>query len=73
MSLFEALLSYHLRMSYEGNRDPLSKSRTADENAATLQNLMKELKVNQIESKELQALIGKEILSGKVESISRLR
>lgn len=50
MSPFEALLGYHPRMSYEGNRDPRSKSRTADENAAGLRDLIKELKVNLAES-----------------------
>ncbi len=33
MSPFEAFLGYHLRMSYENNRDPRSKSQTIDENA----------------------------------------
>ena len=55
-SPFEALLGYHPRMSYEDNRDPQSKSRTADENAAALQDLMKELKMNLTESQELQTL-----------------
>ncbi len=56
MSSFEALLGYHPRMFYEDNRDPRSKSRTEDRNAAALRNLMKELKVNLTESQELQAL-----------------
>ncbi len=56
MSSFEALLSYHPWMSYKDNRNLRSQSRTADENAAALCNLMKELKVNLIVSQELQAL-----------------
>ncbi len=50
MSPFEVLLGYHSRISYEDNRDSRSKSRTADENAAALRDLMKELKVNLTES-----------------------
>ena len=42
-------------MSYEDNCDPRSKSRTADENEVAFRNLMKELKVNLIESQKLQA------------------
>ena len=56
MSLFEALLGYHPWIFYKDNCDPRSKSRTEDENAATLRNLMKELKVNLTESQQLQAL-----------------
>lgn len=56
MSPFEALLGYHPRMSYQDNCDPRSKSRTADENAAALRDLIKELKVNLAESQELQTL-----------------
>ena len=50
MSLFEALLSYHPQMAYKDNRNPQSKSRAADKNAATLRDLIKELKVNLTES-----------------------
>lgn len=56
ISPFEALLGYHPRISYEDNRDPRSKSRTAGENAATLRDLIKELKVNLTESQELQTI-----------------
>lgn len=56
MSPFEALLGYHPRTSYEDNRDPRSKSRTADENAAALRDSIKELKVNLTESQELQTI-----------------
>ncbi len=50
MSPFEALLGYYLRMSYKDNCDLQSISWTADENAAVLRDLMKQLKVNLIES-----------------------
>ena len=53
MSPFEALLGYHPQMSYKDNRDLRSKSRTADKNAIALHDLMKELKVNLVESQEL--------------------
>lgn len=56
MSSFEALLGYHLQISYEDNLYPQSKSRAADENAAALQDLMRELKGNLTESQELQIL-----------------
>ena len=56
MSPFEALLGYHPQISYEDNCDPRSRSQTADKNAATLRDLMKELKVNLVELQELQAL-----------------
>ena len=56
VSLFEALLGYHPRMSYKDNCDPRSKFLNVDENAAILRDLMKELKVNLIESQELQAV-----------------
>ncbi len=55
MSPFEVLLGYHPWMFYKDNCDPLSKSWTADENAATLRNLIKKLKVYLTESQELQA------------------
>lgn len=47
---FEVQLGYPLQIFYKGNRDLQSKSQTADENAATLYDLMKELKVNLAES-----------------------
>ncbi len=53
MSVFEALLGYHPRMCYKDNCDLRSKSRTIDENAVTLRDLMKLLKVNLIELQEL--------------------
>ena len=56
ISPFDALLGYHLRISYKDNLDPRSKSWSADENLATLRELMKELKVNLIELQELQTL-----------------
>ena len=43
-------------MSYEDNRDPRSKSRAVDEEAAALCDLMRELKTNLAESQELQNL-----------------
>ncbi len=56
ISLFEALLGYHPRMSYKDNCDLRSKSLTIDENAVILRDLMKELKVKLTESQALQAL-----------------
>lgn len=56
MSLFEALLGYQPQMSYENNCDPQSKSQTANENAAALHDLIKELKVNLAGSQELYAI-----------------
>ena len=56
MRFFDAFLGYNARMSYKDNCDPRSKSRTADENAAALYNLMKKSKVNLTESEELHAL-----------------
>ena len=56
MNPFEALLGYHLRMSFKDNCDIRSKSRMAYENAAALRDLLKRLKVNLVESQELQVL-----------------
>ena len=56
MSPFEALLGYHPPISSEDDRDPRSKSRSADENATALRNLIKELKANLAESQESQML-----------------
>ena len=56
MSPFKALLNYYPQMSYEDNRDLWSKSQIADENLTALRDLMKELKVNLVESQALQAL-----------------
>ena len=56
ISFFEALLGYYPQMSYKDNRDPQFKLRSVDKNAATLRDLMKELKVNLAKSQELQTL-----------------
>ena len=43
-------------MFYKDNHDLRYKSQTEDENKVALHDLMKELKVNLIESQELQAI-----------------
>ena len=43
---FEANIGYHPRMSYEDNQDPRSKSKTAEEQAKNLRDLLAELKNN---------------------------
>lgn len=70
-------------MSYKDNHNSRPKSRTADKNEATFLDLMEELKVNLMKSKDLQALYYNKnvkgrnylprILSGSVENISRPR
>ena len=65
MGSFERLLGYYPRMFYEDNCDPRSKSRTEDENAATLRDLMKKLKVNLTESKKLQAIYHNKNVKGR--------
>ena len=50
ISPFEVLLGYHLQMSYEDNHNPRSKFWVTDENVAALYDLIKELKVNLMES-----------------------
>lgn len=46
MGPFDPLFGYHPRIFYKDNRDPQSKSRVADKNAAVLHDLTKELKLN---------------------------
>ena len=54
INFFEALLGYHLQMSYKDNCALQLKFEMVDENAAILRNLKKELKVNLAESQKLQ-------------------
>ena len=58
-SLFQALLIYYPRITYNNNYDMRSKSKIVDENIAALHNLMKELKVKLTESQELQVVYHK--------------
>lgn len=50
ISPFKSLLDYHLQISYKDKYNPQSKSQANDKNAVALCNIIKELKVNLVES-----------------------
>ena len=56
MGPFEPLLGHYPQIFHKDNGDPRSKFWAENKNAATLRDLMKELKVNLTKSQELQTL-----------------